>query len=79
MFVKLLNEYHLEFLSLKGGCTGSKMPHYRKSHVMAHFHFPNLASYKLIFPNYQLQILRNRIIPDLPLISGRILLIQKFS
>ena len=23
MIVKLLNEYHLEFLSLKGGCTGS--------------------------------------------------------
>ena len=33
MSVKLLTEYHLEFLSLKGGCTGSsestlvKMPH----------------------------------------------------
>ena len=40
--VKLLTEHHLEFLSLKGGCTGSfestlvKMPHYWKSHVMAH-------------------------------------------
>ena len=42
MTVKLLTEYHLEFLSLKGGCTGSsestlvKMPHCWKSHVAAH-------------------------------------------
>ena len=41
MIVKLLTEHHLEFLSLKGGCTGSsestlvKMPHCRKSHVTA--------------------------------------------
>ena len=41
MSVKLLTEHHLEFLSLKGGCTGSsestlvKMPHCWKSHVMA--------------------------------------------
>ena len=37
MNVKLLTEHHLEFLSLKGGCTGSsqsahvKMPHCLKS------------------------------------------------
>ena len=43
MTVKLLTEHHLEFLSLKGGCTGSfvstvvKMPYGWKSHVMAHF------------------------------------------
>ena len=43
MSVKLLTEHHLEFLSLKGGCTGSsestlvKMPHCLKSYVMAHF------------------------------------------
>ena len=42
MTVKLLTEHHLEFVSLKGGCTGSsestlvKMPHCWKSHVMAH-------------------------------------------
>ena len=42
MNVKLLTEHHLEFLSIKGGCTGSsestfvKMPHCWKSHVMAH-------------------------------------------
>ena len=42
MIVKLLTEYHLEFLSLKGGCRGSsesthvKMPHCWKSHALAH-------------------------------------------
>ena len=42
MTVKLLTEQHLEFLSLKRGCTGSsestlvKMPHCWKSHVAAH-------------------------------------------
>ena len=41
MIVKLLTEHHLEFLSLKGSCTGSsesthvKMPHCWKSHVTA--------------------------------------------
>ena len=42
MSVKLLTEHHLEFLSLKGDCTGSsestlvKMPHCWKSHALAH-------------------------------------------
>ena len=42
MIVKLLTECHLEFLSLKEGCTGSsestlvKMPHCWKSHALAH-------------------------------------------
>ena len=42
MSVKLLTEHHLEFLRLKGGCTGLfestvvKMPHCWKSHVVAH-------------------------------------------
>ena len=42
MIVKLLNEHHLEFQSLKGGCTGSsestlvETPHCWKSHVMVH-------------------------------------------
>ena len=41
MSVKLLTEHHSEFISLKGGCTGSsettlvKMPHCWKSHAMA--------------------------------------------
>ena len=39
MSVKLLTEHHLEFLSLKGGCTGTSestlviMPHCWKSHA----------------------------------------------
>ena len=42
MTVKLLTEHHLEFLNLKGGCTGStestfvKIPHCWKSRVAAH-------------------------------------------
>ena len=42
MSVELLTECHLEFLNLKGGCTGSfestldKMQHCLKSHVAAH-------------------------------------------
>ena len=42
MTVKLLTKHHLEFVSLKGGCTGSpestlvKIPHYWKSRVRAH-------------------------------------------
>ena len=49
MSVKLLTEHHLEFLSLKGGCTGSseptpvKMPHRWKSHVAAQLSL-NLAA-----------------------------------
>ena len=41
MIVKLLTEHHLEFLSVKGGCTGSsestlvKMSNCWKSHVTA--------------------------------------------
>ena len=44
MIIKLLTEYHLEFVSLKGGCRGSsesthvKMPHCWKSHAMAKLH-----------------------------------------
>ena len=45
MSIQLLTEHHLEFLSLKGGCTGSyvstlvKKPHCSKSHVTAHLLF----------------------------------------
>ena len=44
MSVKLLTEHHLEFLSLKGCCTGLsestfvKMPHCWKSHVAGQFY-----------------------------------------
>ena len=43
MTVKLLTEQHLEFLSLKAGCTGLsesifvKIPHCWKSRAAAHF------------------------------------------
>ena len=42
MSVNLLTEHNLEYLSLKGGCTGwyestfVKMQHFWKSHVTAH-------------------------------------------
>ena len=42
MNIKLFTEHHLEFLSLKGSCTGSsestlvKLPHCWKSRVTAH-------------------------------------------
>ena len=45
MTIKLLTEQHLEFLSLKGGCTGSsesihvKMPYCGISNVTAHIHY----------------------------------------
>ena len=45
MIVKVLTEQHLEFLSLKGGCTGSsesthvKMSHGWKSHVTSQLFF----------------------------------------
>ena len=46
MTVKLLTEHHLEFVSLKGGCTGSsestlvKMPHCLKPNVAAQADLP---------------------------------------
>ena len=48
MTVKLLTEHHLEFQSLKGGCTGSsestlvKIPNCWKSHDMAQIFFLNV-------------------------------------
>ena len=45
MIVKLLTEHHLEFLSLKAGCTGSsestlvKMSNCWKSHAATHITF----------------------------------------
>ena len=60
MIAKLLTEHHLEFLSLKGGCTGLsqstlvKMPHCWKSHAMAQYYFMNcmhlnVNGYKQLF------------------------------
>ena len=55
--VQLLTEHHLEFLSIKGGCTGSsqstlvKMPHCWKSHVTAQlcFFWPSIRQRKAQF------------------------------
>ena len=50
MIVKLLTEHHLEFLSLKGGCTGSsestlvKMSNCWKSHAKAQMILQQLLS-----------------------------------
>ena len=59
MIVKLLTEYHLVFLSLKGGYTGLsestlvEMPHCWKSHVMAHtlFVFVPVFSARNAYPD----------------------------
>ena len=48
MSVKLLTEHYLEFISVKGGCTGSfestlvKMQHCWKSRVTAHINFDDI-------------------------------------
>ena len=55
MTVKLLTEHHLEFLSLKGGCTGSsestpvKTPHCWKTHVAAQIEHMGLDLRKPVF------------------------------
>ena len=56
MIVKLLTEHYFEFLSLKGGCTGSSestlVKTSWKSHVTAHFicnHMGTLRSVQVTF------------------------------
>ena len=52
MTVELLTEHNLEFLSLKGDCTGLsesihvKMPHCWKSHVSAQMYYHGQSSQK---------------------------------
>ena len=60
MIVKLLTEYHLEFLSLKGGCRGSsesthvKMPHSWKSHATAQLSdLHEFASLSQMYPKFR--------------------------
>ena len=58
MIVKLLTERHLEFLSLKGGCTGSsestlvKMSNCWKSHALAQIIFYKMSSIQKAGRNY---------------------------
>ena len=57
MTVKLQTEWHLEFLSSKGGCTGLsestlvKMPQCWKSHVAAQILIPHDLDLWLVFEN----------------------------
>ena len=56
MNVTLLIAHHLEFISFKGGCTGSsestlvKIPHCWKSHVAAQICYMNEQKEKCTFP-----------------------------
>ena len=65
MSVKLLTEHHLEFLSLKGGCTGSsestlvKMPHCWKSHVPAQLYITFDISFDYQFHMFLSSTARN--------------------
>ena len=65
MIVKLLTEYHLEFLSLKGGCIGSsestlvKMSHCWKSRATANiicFIFPDKRFFRRQWRRNDLEI-----------------------
>ena len=55
----MIVEHYLEFLSLKGGCTGSyestlvKMPHYWKLHATAQLSsdLKHLPAHKLLYPH----------------------------
>ena len=85
MIVKLLTEHHLEFLSLKGGCTGSyestlvKIPHCWKSHVMAHI----VSIFSDLLRNIRTQVLIKLIKPytriHIPFISKVSVIVQMFS
>ena len=54
LHIQLLTDHHLEFLSLKGGCTGSyestlvRMPHCWKSHVAAQIFFVSSVNVDVI-------------------------------
>ena len=66
MIVKLLTEHHLEFLSLKGGCTDSsesthvKMPRCWKSHARAHIMFKRYGHGVLVLIGSHLMNLEGR-------------------
>ena len=51
MTVKLLIEHHLEFLSLKGGCTGSFELHLSKCHIVGN----HMAWLKYVIVTFSLQ------------------------
>ena len=87
MSVRLLTEHYLEFLSLKGGCTGSsesilvKMPHCWKSHVTAHFYFLFVSvSQKLDTPNQTAEYLgkQNQIVWKINKLPGKTETVAQF-
>ena len=67
MSVKLLTEHHLEFLSLKRGCTDSsksthvKIPHCWKSHALAHIDLVTVTPYAIEYINSSLRLSKARI------------------
>ena len=77
MSVKLLTEHHLEFLSLKGGCTGSsesklvKMSHHWKSHV--------IAQLCLIFDKFEICLSNSGLLLLLVMGYGSVLILKKAS
>ena len=62
MIVKLLTEHHLEFLSLKGGCSGSsesthvKMPHCWESYALAQLYKKVGITYMCVVPLLPLKV-----------------------
>ena len=65
MTVKLLTEHHLEFLSLKGGCTGSSestfvnMPHCWKSHLICFqlfYHAPMVNKLSKLYHELRMEV-----------------------
>ena len=79
MNTKLLTEHHLEFLSLKGGYTGSseyinvKMPHCWKSHVAAHLCYMFLmgCGFKPYWPHCVVSLRARHVNPSLVLVQPR--------
>ena len=69
MTLKLLAEHHLEFLSFKGGCSGSsepshvKMPQCWKSHVAAHIYLKIRSKDKLSESNEKSAFSMDRCLP----------------
>ena len=52
MSVKLLTEHHLEFVSLKGGCTGSSW----KSNVAAQFFRADVRTFRTLISQRKGQV-----------------------
>ena len=69
MNVKLLTDHHLEFLSLKGSCTGLseftlvKMPHCWKLHAAAHIiqTDPSIDRITRVPPLHKLKLLNSKL------------------